>query len=36
MGDVVDVLVPATQAAAEFGVGRRTIGRRVAEAEQAA
>jgi hypothetical protein len=32
--EVVDVLVPAAPAAAEFGVGRRTIGRRVAEAKQ--
>lgn len=34
--DVVDVLVPAAPAAAEFGVGRRTIGRRIVEAREAA
>jgi hypothetical protein len=33
--DLVDVLVPAVETAAEFGIGRRTIGRRVAEAERA-
>jgi hypothetical protein len=33
--DLVDVLLPAAALAAEFGVGRRTIGRRVAEAEGA-
>jgi hypothetical protein len=33
--DLVDVLVPAVALAAEFGVGRRTIGRRIAEAEGA-
>jgi hypothetical protein len=29
--DVIDVLVPAAQAASEFGFGRRTLGRRIAE-----
>jgi hypothetical protein len=27
----LDVLVPASEAAADFGIGRRTIGRRVVE-----
>jgi hypothetical protein len=33
--DFIDVLVPAVSMAGEFGVGRRTIGRRIAEAEWA-
>ena len=33
---MVDVLVLAAQVASEFGFGRRTLGRRVAESEQAA
>jgi hypothetical protein len=33
--DFIDVLVPAVSMAGEFGVGRRTIGRRIAEAELA-
>ncbi len=31
-----DVLVPAAKVATEFGVCRRTLGRRVAESEKAA
>jgi hypothetical protein len=33
--DFIDVLIPAVSIAAEFGVGRRTIGRRVAESAAA-
>jgi hypothetical protein len=34
--DGIDMLVPLNQVAREFGVSRRTIGRRIYEAENAA